>query len=154
VASEWLHTIYRRSRDFKPKLTDFYLGLPLLLDRHQPKLSAMRLHLTALISLAALTSACLAPSFETCLAQSVQSADDSHTGVVIAELSQPVYPPLARTAYIYGDVNLLLHVKEDGKVDSAAVVSGPRCFGLPRWRARKNPNSSVRDVVRREDPIR
>jgi TonB family protein len=44
---------------------------------------------------------------------------------MIVSLSPPVYPPIARTAYIYGDVNLLLHVKEDGKVDSAAVVSGP-----------------------------
>jgi hypothetical protein len=44
---------------------------------------------------------------------------------VIAELSPPVYPPIARTAYISGDVNLLLHVNEDEIVDSAAVVSGP-----------------------------
>lgn len=44
---------------------------------------------------------------------------------MIAELSPPVYPPIARTAYISGDVNLLLHVNEDEIVDSAAVVSGP-----------------------------
>jgi len=85
----------------------------------------MRVRLAALSFSAALSFACIAPSFDNCQAQSLPNVADSQTGVMIVSLSPPVYPPIARTAYIYGDVNLLLHVKEDGKVDSAAVVSGP-----------------------------
>jgi TonB family protein len=45
-------------------------------------------------------------------------------GVVLVNLSPPLYPRLARQAHIKGDVELVLHVRQDGSVESAAVVSG------------------------------
>jgi hypothetical protein len=84
----------------------------------------MRVRLAALSFSAASRFACVALSFDNCQAQSLPNAADSQTGVMIVSLSPPVYPHVARTAYVYGDVNLLLPVKEDGKVDSAAVVRG------------------------------
>jgi len=45
--------------------------------------------------------------------------------VVITKLSDPMYPPITRTAHITGDVELLLEVRQDGSIESAVVVSGP-----------------------------
>jgi TonB family protein len=49
----------------------------------------------------------------------------SKTAVVLNNLYFPVYPPLARQARITGDVTILIHIRKDGKVESAEVVSGP-----------------------------
>jgi hypothetical protein len=46
--------------------------------------------------------------------------------VVIADLSQLSYPPLARAAHVWGDVVVLVNLRRDGFVDSATVLSGPQ----------------------------
>lgn len=43
---------------------------------------------------------------------------------VTVNLSNPTYPPLARTANISGDVELKLGIRRDGSIRSAVVVSG------------------------------
>jgi Gram-negative bacterial TonB protein C-terminal len=45
--------------------------------------------------------------------------------VVLKKLSDPVYPPIPRTAHITGDVELMLEVRQDGSIESAVVASGP-----------------------------
>ena len=44
--------------------------------------------------------------------------------VVLSKLSPPAYPPLARAARVAGDVEIALHVRQDGSVESAEVVKG------------------------------
>lgn len=44
--------------------------------------------------------------------------------VVLTKLFQPVYPPLAQQTRITGDVELTLEVRQDGSLESAAVISG------------------------------
>jgi hypothetical protein len=56
-----------------------------------------------------------------CLAQS--PADIA--GVALTKLSQPVYPEIALTARVQGDVELLLNIRRDGSVESVAIISGP-----------------------------
>jgi TonB family protein len=58
-------------------------------------------------------------------AQNATTPENSRTGVVLVKLSAPIYPPAARTAHISGDVDLMLIVRQDGSVESVAVVSGP-----------------------------
>ena len=55
-----------------------------------------------------------------CLAQS-----PADTAVTPKRLSPPVYPAIALTAHVQGDVELLLKIRMDGSVESATVVSGP-----------------------------
>lgn len=55
-----------------------------------------------------------------CLAQ-----NPGDTAVALKRLSPPVYPAIALTAHVEGDVELLLQVRMDGSVESATVVSGP-----------------------------
>lgn len=56
--------------------------------------------------------------------QSASGSDAPQASVVLSKLSEPVYPPLARQARIAGDVALMLAIRRDGSVESAAVVSG------------------------------
>jgi TonB family protein len=44
--------------------------------------------------------------------------------VIITSLSAPVYPPVAAAAGIVGNVELRLHIRPDGRVDSAEFMSG------------------------------
>jgi len=46
------------------------------------------------------------------------------SGVVLAKLSPPVYPPLARQARIIGDVKIQLLIRQDGSVESTEVIDG------------------------------
>jgi hypothetical protein len=46
-------------------------------------------------------------------------------GPVIAELSPPYYPPIARAAHVSGEVVVALAFQIDGSVASATVVRGP-----------------------------
>lgn len=55
-----------------------------------------------------------------CLPQS-----PADTAVALKKLSPPVYPAIALTTSVQGDVELLLQVRMDGSVESATVVSGP-----------------------------
>src|SRR5580658_1739289 len=58
-------------------------------------------------------------------AQSTATIATPQGVVVLTKLSDPVYPPLTRTAHITGDVELMLEVRQDGSIDSAVVVGGP-----------------------------
>ena len=44
---------------------------------------------------------------------------------VLVELSQPLYPPLARQANIYGDVSVVVRVRPDGKTEVAFESGHP-----------------------------
>ncbi|HVR22567.1 MAG TPA: TonB family protein [Candidatus Polarisedimenticolia bacterium] len=56
--------------------------------------------------------------------QTAPDANTPQTGVSVTKLYDPVYPALARQARISGDVNLTLHVRQDGSIESVDVVSG------------------------------
>jgi TonB family protein len=58
------------------------------------------------------------------LAQLAARSDSEERGVTLARLSPPIYPPLAKQARIIGDVDLELSVRQDGSLESEAVVSG------------------------------
>jgi hypothetical protein len=53
------------------------------------------------------------------------AADASHPAIVITKFSPPVYPAIARTAHITGDVTVTLGILNDGAIESAAAISGP-----------------------------
>ncbi len=44
---------------------------------------------------------------------------------VLRKLADPVYPQVARTAHITGDIELEIEVRRDGTAQSASVISGP-----------------------------
>ena len=71
-----------------------------------------------------LAAVCLSAAVEHASAQSAQSSDAPQSGVALTKLSDPKYPPLARQARITGDVDLIITIRRDGSVESAAVVSG------------------------------
>ena len=48
----------------------------------------------------------------------------AHSVVVPVRLSRPVYPTIAASARIAGDVEVAVQVRPDGSVESAAIVSG------------------------------
>lgn len=50
--------------------------------------------------------------------------------VVIAKLAAPVYPQIARTAHVFGEVHVILGVHRDGTIESATVISGPPLLRL------------------------
>lgn len=52
------------------------------------------------------------------------SSNAAQSGVVITNLFPPIYPPLARTARVEGDVRLLVSVRTDGTVGSVQIVGG------------------------------
>ena len=58
------------------------------------------------------------------LAQDAGKTDLQPEGVALTELSRPAYPPLGRQARISGDVDLMLHIRNDGSIESLVVVSG------------------------------
>jgi len=76
-------------------------------------------------ALTILLAVALPPAAKDCLAQSATPSDRSQTGVVIVKLSEPVYPTVSRLAHITGEIDLILGIGRDGKVESAVVVSGP-----------------------------
>lgn len=75
----------------------------------------------------------LTPPLAACLLGLVANAQTSEgaasatskTEVALMNLRPPVYPPLARQARIMGDVKIQVHIRRDGSVDSAEVLSGP-----------------------------
>ena len=64
---------------------------------------------------------CLA---STVFGQNVISSAASKSEVSVVSLSNPVYPPLARTANVWGNVEIALKIRKDGTVSSAVVSSG------------------------------
>jgi Gram-negative bacterial TonB protein C-terminal len=57
--------------------------------------------------------------------QSASPSEPPLARVVITTLHEPVYPPIAHTAHITGDVALRLQIRQDGTVQSVEFVSGP-----------------------------
>ena len=62
--------------------------------------------------------------FEGVLAVIQEPSEALQEGIVLAKLSPPIYPPLARTARIIGDVQIELSIRRDGSIESTKVVSG------------------------------
>jgi TonB family protein len=58
------------------------------------------------------------------LAQAPAESDTPQSRVLIAKLSRPIYPPVARQAAITGAVKVMLRIRRDGSVESAAIESG------------------------------
>ena len=67
---------------------------------------------------------CLATLFEVSVAQAPGTGEGSGEGVSLAKLYLPVYPPLARTACVTGDVTIRVRVRLDGSISSAQEISG------------------------------
>jgi TonB family protein len=63
-------------------------------------------------------------SADECAAQAPDASGRTQGAVVLSKLSEPAYPPLARQARITGEVDLVLGIRLDGTIESAAVVSG------------------------------
>jgi outer membrane biosynthesis protein TonB len=57
-------------------------------------------------------------------AQTSPPTKASKGNVVVVSLFRPIYPPLARQAGITGEVVVKLEIRNDGSLQSAAVVSG------------------------------
>ena len=57
-------------------------------------------------------------------AQTTPSSNVKEQGVVLTNLSAPIYPPLAKQAHITGDVILELGIRQDGELVSVSAVSG------------------------------
>ena len=79
--------------------------------------------LTLTVSLAAL-GVFLSAVLEKSSAQTTVSSDVPQNGIVIAKLSRPVYPTVARLAHIAGEVELMLGIRQDGSIDSAVIIRG------------------------------
>jgi TonB family protein len=58
------------------------------------------------------------------LSAAQEAAEKALADAVIVKLSPPVYPAIARTAHISGDVVLKIGVHQDGTVESSEFVSG------------------------------
>lgn len=57
--------------------------------------------------------------------QSVNGSVAGEASVVLIKFHNPDYPPIARTANVYGEVRLTIHVSEGGSIQSVEFVSGP-----------------------------
>ena len=58
-------------------------------------------------------------------AQSASSSGSAQGAVVPVRLLRPVYPPIAVSARVSGDVEVNVRVRPDSSVESATIVSGP-----------------------------
>src|SRR5208282_6382309 len=88
----------------------------------QPRLLFMKHHAASLML--PVVAICFCTTVELALGQSTERPSAPQDGVVLAKLSEPIYPPLALQARIAGDVDLILTLRRDGTVESAVVVSG------------------------------
>jgi hypothetical protein len=83
----------------------------------------------AYVRLQFLAFALAVAAFVACLGNTQgQSADGSaipQAGIVITKLRDPVYPLIARTAGIHGDITLALQIRPDGTLEFVEYVSGP-----------------------------
>jgi len=66
---------------------------------------------------------------------------------VLTKLSPPVYPPIAVTAHVKGDLELLVNVRKDGSVESATVVSGPPLLELAALSSAKQSQFECHNCV-------
>lgn len=76
----------------------------------------------------ALLAICVTVGLDLSLASSSQCAQDAtpppRVEVALVTLAPPMYPPLARTTRISGDVEVAVTVRQDGSVESATLVKG------------------------------
>jgi len=59
------------------------------------------------------------------LAQSSIGTNEAKAGALVAKAPAMTYPAVARVAHVTGDVDIVLHVRQDGSVESAVVTRGP-----------------------------
>jgi Gram-negative bacterial TonB protein C-terminal len=78
------------------------------------------------------------------------AVEKTQTDAVIVRLSPPVYPAIARTAHISGDVVLKIGVHKDGTVASSELVSGP---ALLRRAANDSATGSAFDCPNCEEEV-
>ena len=71
--------------------------------------------------------------------QESPTSDSSQNGVVLVKLAPPIYPQIARSAHVSGDVELKVNVRQDGSVESADFVSGPPIL---QWAAQNSAKQS------------
>jgi hypothetical protein len=84
----------------------------------------MRRRSLILILAFALAGSPSCPIVQNSVAHASAGSDAAQSGVILAKLSRPVYPPLARRTWVTGDVKLLLRILRDGSVESAVIVGG------------------------------
>jgi TonB family protein len=58
-----------------------------------------------------------------CAAQ-LDGNKDSAPAIILGKLPAPIYPPLARTARVIGDVQINLSINADGTIKSATIATG------------------------------
>lgn len=77
--------------------------------------------------LVALLAGMVTPFFASahCSAQTPTESGAHRSVVILTRLSAPIYPPIALSARVTGDVELQLEIRPDGSVESAVVSSGP-----------------------------
>ena len=68
-----------------------------------------------------------------------RTPEEPESGVVLVKLAPPIYPAIARTAHISGDVILTVGVRKDGSVASAEFVGGPPIL---QWAAQNSAKQS------------
>ena len=54
----------------------------------------------------------------------------TQSAVALVKLHDPVFPQIARLAGVAGDVHLVVHVRQDGSVESVEYISGPPLLKL------------------------
>jgi len=82
--------------------------------------------------------------------QESPTSDSSQNGVVLVKLAPPIYPQIARSAHVSGDVELKVNVRQDGSVESADFVSGPPIL---QWAAQNSAKQSQFECRKCSDEI-
>jgi TonB family protein len=91
---------------------------------HPPRIPEMKRSSLFPILASTVLAICICAAVQSSFAQA-PNGSGGQSAVVLAKLTPPVYPPIARVAHITGEVVLALGIRQDGSVESANVVSGP-----------------------------
>ena len=91
---------------------------------HPPRIPEMKRSSLFPILASTVLAICICAAVQSSFAQA-PNGSGGQSAVVLAKLTPPVYPPIARVAHISGEVVLALGIRRDGSVESANVVSGP-----------------------------
>lgn len=67
----------------------------------------------------------LAIAFPTVGVAQSAAPEATQIGFSITKLPSPIYPTIALAAHVFGDVALVIKLKNDGNIDSVEAVSGP-----------------------------
>ncbi len=82
-----------------------------------------------------------------CSAQTAGSPDTQDNEVVLTRLSSPIYPVIALTARVTGDVDLMLGIRRDGSVESAVVVGLPSLLQQAALNSAKQSQYECRNCI-------